>query len=69
MEDGSVEHSSIQNMSNNLTTEGKINNLANIVRLQNVQIPSNSSVGSGYISDIVAINNKGICYSLKDNTN
>lgn len=50
MEDGTVEYSTLQNLINNLSSEGKIKQLNNIVRLQKVELQNSNWSDSSAIA-------------------
>ena len=63
MEDGTIEYSTIQNMIKNASTQGKIENLKNIVKIQDVDIGDREGGGC---SSIIAIDKDNNCYDLDD---
>jgi len=63
MEDGTIEYSTIKNMMKNVTTQGKIESLNNIVKLQDVDV--HWEEGGGQVT-IVAIDKDNNCYDLDE---
>lgn len=65
MEDGTVEYTTINNMVTNLTVQGKVNGLANILKIKSVSVSDTDGDGS---TSIVAIDNENnfydICYMI-----
>lgn len=65
MEDGTVEYSSLQNMLNNISTQGTIKELKDIIRLQKVEL-SNSGWED---SSAIAIDKDNNYYDVSEYTN
>ena len=62
MEDGTIEYSTIKNMMQNVSTQGKIEGLNNIVKLQDVNV----YIGDGGNASIIAIDKDNNCYDLDE---
>lgn len=61
MEDGTIEYSTIENIMKNVSTQGKIEELNNIVKLQDVNVHLGEA--GGHVS-IIAIDQDNNCYDL-----
>ena len=63
MEDGTVEYSDVKNMLTNVRTQGKIDGLKDIVRVQNVDVWAPED--GGHVS-MIAIDTDNVCYDISD---
>lgn len=61
MDDGTLEYSTLENMIKNVSTQGKIKQINNIIKLQRVSVAINE--GGGY-SSVIAIDKDNNCYDL-----
>ena len=62
MEDGTIEYSTIENMMKNTSTQGKIGQLKNIVKIQDV-VAGDEHTGA---SSVIAIDKDNNCYDLDE---
>ena len=66
MEDGTVEYSDVKNMITKVNTQGKIEGLKDIIRIQNVDVWAPED--SGHVS-MIAIDKDNVCYDISDYIN